>query len=331
MIEELALSPHHSVPLKRQLAAQMGAAIRSGELGRGRRLPSGRLLAGLLGLHRHTVLAAYADLERHGLVRRIVRSGVFVRPCAASGGSRSGESGRVSLEAAFAEFLRAQRREGVSASDLNRLMSRWTDRSSEPGVVVVELEPALRRLIAAEIAEELPGVEVTASSGCSARRNPDALGGRCVVARHEVAARLRGLDPAAADLVILRTASIRDCRRALRVLRAGQVAILLTSSRLLRGYVRELFAGELGRRVGLVCPRPWNGPELDRALGIADLVLTDLMTTVPERRSIPGFAVRAVRIVDRGWIRELARYMGVGLRPRKKRPPAELERLRGIG
>ena len=149
--------------------------------------------------------------------------------------------------------------------------------------------------------------------------------------RHEVAARLQNLDPAVADLVIFRTASIRECRCALRVLRTGQVVTLLTSSRLLRGYFRELFAGELGERVGLVCPKPWDGPERNRALSIADLILTDLITTAPERSSTPGSAVRVVRIVDFGWIRELARYIGVAPRPRKTWPQAELERSRGIG
>jgi hypothetical protein len=237
----------------------------------------------------------------------------------------------VSLEAAFAEFLRVQRGQGFSAGDLDRLLSRWTDRSSEPGIVVVEPEPALRRLIAVELVDQLPDVRVTAASCCSARRSPEALSGRCVVVRHEVAARLQNLDPAVADLVIFRTASIRECRCALRVLRTGQVVTLLTSSRLLRGYFRELFAGELGERVGLVCPKPWNGPELDRALSIADLILTDLRFTLPRRPSGRRFLVRAFRIIDRGWIRELARYIGVAPRPRKTWPQAELERSRGIG
>ncbi len=331
VIGELALSPRHSISLRKQLAAQLGAAIRSGELGTGRRLPSGRRLADLLGLHRHTVLAAYAELEGLGLVRRDQRSGVFVPGPAEPNASCFGDRGAGSLEAEFAEFLCAQRSKGRSAGDLNRLMRRWTDRSSESGIVVVEPEPALRRLIAAEIAGELPGVEVTSSSWCRARRRPGALRGRCVVARHEVAARLRGFDPMVADLIVLRTASAGECRRSLRALHAGQVAALLTSSRLLRCHSRELFAGDLGGSAGLACPRPWSQSDLERALRISSLVLADLTTSVPKRPSVPGSEVRVVRVVDRGWIRELALYIGVASRPGKKEPPAELERLRGIG
>jgi DNA-binding transcriptional regulator YhcF (GntR family) len=331
VITELALSPGHPVSLRKQLAAQIGAAIRSGELDTGRRLPSGRRLAELLGLHRHTVHAAYADLARLGLVHRSRRSGVFVRPCVASGDSCPGDIGSRSLEAEFAEFLRAQRCRGRSASDLNRLMGRWAERSFERGIVVVEPEPALRELISAEIAAELPDVEVTGSSWCRARRSPNAFRGSCLVTRHEVATRSWGFDPAVADLIVLRTASVGECRRVVRALDAGQVATLLTSSRLLRRYARELFAGDLGVSVGLACPKPGRRSDLDRALRISSLVLADLITPVPKRPSVPAFAVRAVRVVDRGWIRELARYIGVGPRTWKKGPPAELERLRGIG
>ncbi|MEJ2336428.1 MAG: winged helix-turn-helix domain-containing protein [Gemmatimonadales bacterium] len=331
MITELALSPGHSVSLRKQLAAQIGAAIRSGELDTGRRLPSGRRLAELLGLHRHTVHAAYADLARLGLVHQRRRSGVFVRPGAASGSSCRRDVGSLSLETEFAEFLRVQRCTGRSAAELNRLMSRWAERSFERGIGVVEPEPALRRLIAAEIAAELPDVEVTGSGWCRARRRPDALRGRCLVARHEVATGFRGFDPALADLIVLRTTCVRECRAAVRALHAGQVATLLTSSRLLRRYARELLAGDLGGSVGLACPRPERRSDLDRALRISTLVLADLNTSLPDTSSVPAFAFQPVRVVDRRWLRNLARYIGVGPRRWKNAPAAELERLRGIG
>lgn len=290
------------------MAAQIGAAIRSGELDRGRRLPSSRRLSHSLGLHRHTVRAAYADLARLGLVRLKPRSGVFVSGGAGPGASSVPEGSARSLDADFAEFLRTQRSAGCSARDLNELMNRWANRSSDLGVVVVEVEPALRRLISVEIASMVPGVSVAASSCCQARRAPETLRGRCVVARQEVAAHLRGLDPAMADLVVLRTAPVAGCRHLLRDLRAGEVVTLLTRSRLLRSHAREVLAGDLGGCVGLACPRPSCQSEVDRALRISSLVLADA-TFAPHRSSTAGVAVRAVRVVDREWIGELARYM----------------------
>jgi 2-aminoadipate transaminase len=66
------------VPLYRQLYQQFAAKIRSGELPRGERLPATRELAGLLGLNRTTVSAAYEMLEAEGLMAGQVGRGSFV-------------------------------------------------------------------------------------------------------------------------------------------------------------------------------------------------------------------------------------------------------------
>lgn len=218
------------------------------------------------------------------------------------------------LDADFAEFLAIQRSAGCSVEDLNSLMNRWTKRSSDLGIVVVEPEPALRRLISVEIAGAVSGVSVGASSCCRARRNPGRLRGRCVVARHEVIRHLRGLDPAMADLLLLRTSPAGGWRRVLRSLHAGEVATLLTRSRLLRRHARELLAADLGSSVGLVCPTPSCPSEVHRALRISRLVLADVVSSVPTPFSAAGVEIRTVRVVDREWIRELHRYMVGGRR-----------------
>src|SRR5580692_4051277 len=66
------------VPLYRQLYEQIALKIRSGELARGDRLPATRELAGLLGLNRTTVSAAYDALETDGLIAGQVGRGSFV-------------------------------------------------------------------------------------------------------------------------------------------------------------------------------------------------------------------------------------------------------------
>ncbi|MBZ5724720.1 MAG: PLP-dependent aminotransferase family protein [Acidobacteriia bacterium] len=65
-------------PLYRQLHDYFADRIRSGELGRGVRLPATRELAGLLGLNRTTVSAAYEMLESEGLISGQVGRGSFV-------------------------------------------------------------------------------------------------------------------------------------------------------------------------------------------------------------------------------------------------------------
>ena len=72
--------PSHDseVPLYRQLFEQIAVKIRSGDLSKGERLPATRELAGLLGLNRTTVSAAYEMLEAEGLISGQVGRGSFV-------------------------------------------------------------------------------------------------------------------------------------------------------------------------------------------------------------------------------------------------------------
>ena len=64
------LSHQSEVPLYRQLYEHIALRIRSGELARGERLPATRELAGLLGLNRTTVSAAYDAPRNRGSNRR---------------------------------------------------------------------------------------------------------------------------------------------------------------------------------------------------------------------------------------------------------------------
>jgi 2-aminoadipate transaminase len=85
------LDPQGEAPLYRQLFEQIAGQIRSGRLARGERLPATRELAGLLGLNRATVSAAYEMLGNGGLISGHVGRGSFVagseaiRPGASSG------------------------------------------------------------------------------------------------------------------------------------------------------------------------------------------------------------------------------------------------------
>lgn len=86
MDPRLQLAHDSEIPLYRQLFDQIAAKIRSGELGHGERLPATRELAGLLGLNRTTVSAAYELLETEGLIAGQVGRGSFVTGTSAAGG-----------------------------------------------------------------------------------------------------------------------------------------------------------------------------------------------------------------------------------------------------
>ncbi len=78
MFPPLHLEPESSVPLYRQMYVSIKDAIVSGTLKPGERIPATRDLAGMLGLNRTTVAAAYELLETDGLVRARVGRGSFV-------------------------------------------------------------------------------------------------------------------------------------------------------------------------------------------------------------------------------------------------------------
>jgi 2-aminoadipate transaminase len=78
VLPALQLDQTSDTPLYRQLYEQIKQSITSGHLGKGERLPATRELAGLLGLNRTTVSAAYELLESEGLVNGHVGRGSFV-------------------------------------------------------------------------------------------------------------------------------------------------------------------------------------------------------------------------------------------------------------
>ena len=75
---QLALDSQAPLPLYRQLSDSIRLLIQSGDLQIGDRLPATRELAGKLGLNRTTVSAAYAALEKSGLLDSQVGRGSFV-------------------------------------------------------------------------------------------------------------------------------------------------------------------------------------------------------------------------------------------------------------
>src|SRR3954454_11052908 len=120
-----------SQPLHVTIAEQLAAAIASGALAPGDRLPPERHLAESLGVSRMTVRQALGDLERDGLLRRVVgrAGGTFVsEPGAAAGPAADGggisaelrrQGGATAVEPISAEVEPAGRRV-AAALDLKR-------------------------------------------------------------------------------------------------------------------------------------------------------------------------------------------------------------------
>jgi len=78
MFPKFDLDAQSEIPLYRQLYDRVRESILSGALEKGERLPATRELAGILGLNRTTVSAAYGLLETEGLIQGHVGRGSFV-------------------------------------------------------------------------------------------------------------------------------------------------------------------------------------------------------------------------------------------------------------
>ncbi len=74
-----SVDPTSDLPLFAQLARQLREAVLSGEWDPDRPLPSVRALVALLRVNPQTVLRAYEELERDGLIERRQGRGTFVR------------------------------------------------------------------------------------------------------------------------------------------------------------------------------------------------------------------------------------------------------------
>lgn len=74
----LQLDPTDALPLYVQIARAIAADVRRGRLARGAALPGTRSLAATLGVHRNTVLAAYAELVAEGWATTRPGGGTFV-------------------------------------------------------------------------------------------------------------------------------------------------------------------------------------------------------------------------------------------------------------
>src|SRR6266404_9491158 len=72
------LNPKSGVPIYRQIQDQIRYGIASGLLGPGEQLPTVRSLAVELSVNPNTVIKAYSELERAGILTTEQGSGTFV-------------------------------------------------------------------------------------------------------------------------------------------------------------------------------------------------------------------------------------------------------------
>jgi DNA-binding transcriptional regulator YhcF (GntR family) len=154
--------------IKEQLISQLLLAIFSGRFTPGERLPSVRQLARRLGIHANTISAVYQELAARGWVEQRPGSGVYVRP----------QLPPPTLDSLIERFLAEASAAGHPPAAVLEAVSRAVHPSPVPQRAVIDPDPALAEVIAAELSVQWnepirfgdsaappPGCQLWASAG----------------------------------------------------------------------------------------------------------------------------------------------------------------------
>jgi GntR family transcriptional regulator len=123
-----SLNTKSGVPIYRQIQDQIRYGIASGQLRPGEQLPTVRALAVDLSVNPNTVIRAYTELERQGILTTEQGSGTFIAEV--PGLALSLAEREAKLEGLCAEFLSQAARYGFSAADVLRAVEKLNPRRS---------------------------------------------------------------------------------------------------------------------------------------------------------------------------------------------------------
>ncbi|HVA22274.1 MAG TPA: GntR family transcriptional regulator [Candidatus Micrarchaeia archaeon] len=114
---EFQLETESGIATYLQIVQQVHQALRLGLLEPGDQLPTAQQVVAKLAINPNTVLKAYRDLEREGLVRPRPGQGTFVIASL----SRTDPATQARLLASMASWLRSARAAGLSPDDIEAI------------------------------------------------------------------------------------------------------------------------------------------------------------------------------------------------------------------
>ena len=124
---EFRLDVRTGVTTYLQLVHQVRHAVRLGHLRPGDQLPTVREVVAKLAINPNTVLKAYRDLEREGLVISRPGTGTFIRNDVQIGP----RSGQAALRSGLSRWMQRAREAGLDESDLRALFEEAVQRKSD--------------------------------------------------------------------------------------------------------------------------------------------------------------------------------------------------------
>ena len=279
----LWLSKNSAASLREQLGTQLTLGVLSGDLQPGDKLPSVRELARRYKIHSNTVSAAYRDVQERGWLEVRKGSGVYVRDVRQA-------TEKSSLDQLIEGFLEETRRRGFSAAEVRTGLARVLGAAPVRRVVVIEPEPELGAILAAELGDHMSLPITTEMS--------DAVAAVALMSR-------RHLLPPGVPHHLLRMRSVPEYLQGQT--RPGTDALIGVASS----------SPEILRRVRTILAAAGLDPEAlafrdareagwRRGLNACQFVITDVVT---ERRLPKQCMARVFRVLSDASIAELKRFL----------------------
>jgi GntR family transcriptional regulator len=188
------------VSIREQLVTQVVLGILSDDLAPGQRLPSTRELARRFNLHPNTVSAGYRQLARDRWVEFRRGSGVYIR----ASKPELPLTPALALDQMVARVFRSARKLGVSLPALRARLRQWLELQPPDHFLLIEPDPELRRILAAEIAKVVT-FPIHSCGIDDFPKNPD---GSIPLALLNRIAAAKPLLPAGAELLTLQVRSV---------------------------------------------------------------------------------------------------------------------------
>jgi DNA-binding transcriptional regulator YhcF (GntR family) len=281
----LWLSKNSAASLREQLGTQLTLGVISGDLQPGEKLPSVRELARRYKIHSNTVSAAYRDVEARGWLEVRKGSGVYVREV-------SQTSEKSSLDELIEEFLEETRRRGFSAAEVRTGLARVLGATSVRRVMLIEPEPELGEILAAELREHI-ALPVTAG----------ALEGAAAVALMSRAHLL----PPGVPHHLLRMRSVPEYLQGqTRPAPDALIGVASSSPEILRR-IRTILAAA-GLDPDALAFRDARESGWRRGLNACQFVITDVVTA---RRLPAKCTARVFRVISDGSIADLRQFLAL--------------------
>ena len=284
------------MPLREQLATQIMLGVISEDLKPGQRVPSIRELARRYRVHSNTVSAAYNDLVQRGWLERRRGSGMYV-PKRAVAPADAGTQ----LDELISRFFEDTRSRGFGAGEVRSKLEQWFNRQPPDRLVIMEPEPELGEILAAEILE---GAGIAAAVIGCAKPGQGQLAGCAVTALASRAKQVHGVLPAAVPVILLRLRSIASSLEGQqRPQPDGLVTVVSHSSEILRWSRTILLAAALDPDA--LEFRDAREPGWQDGLHLSEFLVTDAITA---RRIPQGCPARIFRVIADSSIEELSRF-----------------------